>query len=95
MRALVLAAVVLSASPAPGDQRPNTLRMKCASIQTLVASRGAIVLTTGQFLYARYVRDGSFCLQGQLSAQPEFVPAADNPDCLLYTCKLRSHGRID
>jgi hypothetical protein len=92
MRILVLAAILLSARAAFANERPYTPRMTCASIQMLVASRGAIALTTRPFLYGRFVRDETFCLSGPLSAQPEFVAAADKPYCLLYTCKSRSYG---
>jgi hypothetical protein len=96
MRASLLSVFFLWIEAAFADERPYTPLMTCESIQALVASRGAVGFAIGPFLYGRYVRDASFCMPGPgQRAQPEFVPSADNPYCLLYTCSRQSRGKKD
>lgn len=83
---LVAAAVVLSVSPTFA-QRPSTLGMSCRQAQSLVASRGAVVLSTGRHTYDRFVASGGFCLSGEY-ADAAWAPTRDTAHCPLgYTCK--------
>jgi len=62
--------------------RPSTLAMTCAQAKALVASRGAIVLSTSPTTYDRYVRDASFCTWPEM-AQTAWVRTADVEQCPL------------
>lgn len=54
MRSAIILVVLLSAAPSYA-QRPSTLSMSCAEAQGVVASQGAIVLSTGRHTYDRFV----------------------------------------
>jgi hypothetical protein len=68
--------------------RPNAPSLTCSVIQGLVASRGELIVNTGQVTYERYIRDRSFCAQDEI-AEPDFVRSSDTPECLLYRCVYR------
>ena len=79
-------ALALLAGTAFG-QRPLTLAMSCGEAQSLVASHGAIVMSTGRHTYERFVATRGFCLLGE-HAWPAYAPTADARQCPLgYTCR--------
>ena len=80
MRALAALALLLTAPAAFAQGRPSTLNMTCAQAATLVASRGAVVLSTGPGLYDRYVAHQSLCPTGDFG-RPAFARTRDNPQC--------------
>lgn len=83
---LTLVATLLLTTGAVAQTRPLTLRMGCGQAKALVASRGAVVLSTGQNTFDRYVSSGAFCLSGEF-ARPAWVPTADDPQCAIgFTC---------
>lgn len=72
--------------PAHAQDRPLTRAMSCTSAQNLVARQGSIVLDTDRFIYDRYVRNASFCLNQQ-TTKAAWVPTKDTPNCFIgYTC---------
>jgi len=86
MRIAFCLLAVLAAGPALA-QRPSTLGMSCSEAQNVVASRGAIVLSTGQYTYDRFVAAPGFCSLGEW-ARPATAPTADTRSCRLgYTCQ--------
>ncbi|MFN3890507.1 MAG: hypothetical protein ACK4MV_08925 [Beijerinckiaceae bacterium] len=97
------AVTVLLAAPALGGAssgalaqgRPSTLNMSCAQAQGLVASRGAIVLSTGQFTYDRFVSNQTFCTPEE-ELIPTWAPTRDNPQCMVgFRCEMRRNWRFD
>ena len=79
-------ALTLLAGAAFG-QRPLTLAMSCGEAQSLVASHGAIVMSTGRHTYDRFVATRGFCRLGEY-AWPAWAPTADTRQCQLgYTCR--------
>ena len=53
----------------------------------LVAEQGAVVLTTGDHTYDRFVAHGGFCLPGEAPLRA-FAPAADASKCPVgYLCR--------
>lgn len=87
-RFVLLAAVLsLSATATAAQGRPDTTAMSCRQAAGLVASRGAVVLSTGQpDLYDRFVRDQSYCTR-ERTTQPAYEPTADSPSCFIgYRC---------
>jgi hypothetical protein len=63
--------------------------MQCKAAAALVASHGAIVLSTGPSTYDRYVQDDGFCQRDEIT-MPAFVHSADNPQCFIgYYCITR------
>lgn len=82
MRRAAALCIVLAAIPAAAlaQARPFVPAMSCAQARGLVRSAGAIVLSTGQFTYDRYVEDDGFCDADEYAA-PAFVPTRDNQAC--------------
>jgi hypothetical protein len=86
MRVEILIASLFIIAPASA-QRPSTLSMSCGEARAIVASHGAIVLSTGAHLYNRYVRAPGFCGLGNW-AERATVPTADVRQCPVgYICQ--------
>jgi hypothetical protein len=88
MRPVLIAAVVLSSAVTAAEaQRPSTLSMSCQQAQSLVAKRGAVVLSTGAHTYDRFVSSGRYCQVAEY-AYDGFAPTRDRESCLVgYVCK--------
>jgi hypothetical protein len=86
---LVLALVTIGASAHAFDRS----RATCSQLQSLVASRGAVVIHYGDGLYQRFVSTGSYCATGEYAKQT-YIPAADTQTCLLYYCQSEDRGGI-
>jgi hypothetical protein len=88
----VTAAVLLAsfAGVFSAEARESTLALTCANAAALVASRGAVVLTTGEHTYDRFVVHNGFCALGEV-AERALAPTLDSPRCPIgYTCAYRS-----
>ena len=93
MQRTLLAAVALLIGASAATGRPATYAMTCAEAQALVASTGAIVMSTGQYTYERFVAHRGFCRHGEF-ADRVYVPTSDNPQCRIgYHCILRPNLR--
>jgi hypothetical protein len=69
--------------------RPNTVTMSCGQAAATVARAGAIVLSTGEFTYERFVATNSFCLPGEIT-EPGIAPTIDSENCQVgYVCRQR------
>ena len=87
-KAIVAAAILLAGLQA-ASARPLTLKMSCAEAQRLVASAGAILLSTGPHTFERYVASDRFCLPDQYSEYAT-APTADTGNCPIgYVCRQR------
>jgi hypothetical protein len=60
--------------------------MTCAEVTALVAQQGAVVLSTGEFTYDRYVSGPGACLPGE-AARRSTVPTSDSGRCALKVCR--------
>jgi hypothetical protein len=81
----VLAATAASA-------RPSTLSMTCREAQSIVASKGAVVMSTGPHTYARFVAIVGYCMTAEWG-YPATAPTKDTPSCQLgYTCSTVPRG---
>ena len=68
MRACALSiALATLAVTASAEARPSTTTMSCGQAAATVARAGAIVLTTGEFTYERFVATSAFCLPGEIT----------------------------
>lgn len=91
-RTLTLALLTAAALAAPTGQalaqsRPYAPGLSCRALAQIVASRGAVVISTSRTTYDRYVANGSFCFPTQVTS-PAWVRTADTPNCFIgYTCK--------
>ncbi|MBB4039958.1 putative membrane protein [Microvirga flocculans] len=83
-------ALLAASAQALGQSHPMTLRMACAQARALVATQGAIVLSTSPFTYDRYVGAYGYCALGEI-ATPAWVPTADVAECPVgYRCLGRN-----
>jgi hypothetical protein len=91
-RILIGFMISVATTSAVAQPRPSTVAMGCGHASGLVASAGAIVLGTGGHTYDRFVRDGSFCVRGEVT-EPVWVLARDTPQCFVgYRCRT-PYGR--
>lgn len=85
MRGLLFTLALLAAAPAMAQHRVDARQLDCQSVQSLIAQRGAVVLTTGQHTYDRYVADRRFCFHPEVP-RITTVPSADTDQCPVYRC---------
>jgi hypothetical protein len=84
-RQVCLLLAIVSATTAMA--RPDTRAMSCAQAAALVRAQGAVVMSTGEFTYDRYVAGGAHCMALQITVRAT-APTADNPKCRVgFTCR--------
>jgi hypothetical protein len=89
LRAVSISLIAFAVASPAAAARPSTLGMSCAQAAATVASSGAIVLSTGQFTYDRFVAHSGFCLPGEIG-RPAVAPTADSPYCSIgYRCEQK------
>lgn len=89
----VLAALLAGTSIA--QARPSTLNMTCGEAQATVASYGAVVMSTGDHTYDRFVVHNGFCLPTEI-ARPASAPTLDANYCTVgYICEQRRNRYND
>ncbi len=82
-------------SDALAQARPSTLGISCGQAQSVVRSRGAIVLSTGAHTYDRFVASRRFCTPDE-ELEPTWAPTRDTAQCLVgYRCEMRRSYRYD
>ena len=62
--------------------RPSTLSMTCREAQALLASKGALVMTTGPHTYERFLAGDNYCMIA------EWPDAASAPTKDVRSCPL-------
>ena len=83
----VLAATLAGTSIS--EARPSTTTMTCAQAAATVARAGAIVLSTGEFTYDRFVATNAFCLPGEIT-EAGVAQTRDARFCQVgYVCRQR------
>jgi hypothetical protein len=87
LKSLVFAVGLLSAAAAAAQGRPDSRTMSCQQVQAFIANQGAVVLTTGQHTYDRYVRNSGQCFSTADIAVSARIPTADTPACRVYRCE--------
>ena len=94
MQRTLLAGVALLILASAAAARPATYAMTCAEAQALVAATGAIVMSTGQYTYERFVLHRGFCRHGEFLDRA-YAPTADDPQCRVgYECIWRPNLRL-
>lgn len=68
-------------------RRPDARAMNCDQVQATIESRGAVVLTTGQHTYDRYVVDGRYCSMGEVALM-QTISTRDTRQCVVYACRI-------
>ena len=90
---IAMLAALSSAAVAQG-KRPDTRTMDCDQVQEMISVRGAVVLTTGQHTYDRYVSDGRFCSMGEVALY-QTIRTRDNNQCVVHACRIDPFGPPD
>lgn len=67
------------------SRRPNSTAMTCGQVQSMINQRGAVVLSTGQHTFDRYVSNRNFCQHGEVLRR-DYVPTRDNNRCYVQRC---------
>lgn len=83
MMAIAASAALVAGAAAQG--RPDSRQMSCAQVQDLIVQNGAVVLTTGQFTYDRYVSSLRFCSHPSIPVI-DSVQTRDANQCPVYRC---------
>lgn len=81
---LLLAAVLPATAQ---SRRPDTRTMTCGQVQSLINQRGAVVMSTGQNTFDRYVANRNFCQHGEVLKR-DYVPTRDNNRCYVQRCAI-------
>jgi len=80
-------ALGLTASSALAQPGQVSGTLTCQTARQIVASRGAVVLSTGPRTYDRYVSSSQFCVLGE-TTEPAWIPTADTRQCFVgYRCR--------
>jgi hypothetical protein len=88
---IVMVLLPLSNLPAGAQARPDARTMACIDVRELVFGKGAVVITTGERTFARFVESQLFCQPVAEISTPAFVETRDNPECWIgYVCRNRS-----
>src|SRR5690606_1665967 len=86
-RKAIFASILMAAAlPALAQGRPDARTMSCERVQSLIAERGAVVLTTGRHTYDRYVQDGRFCDMLKV-ARPITITTQGGEPCVVMECR--------
>ena len=84
---LAALAYICVAGPALAQQMATTTKMSCAAARQIVSTRGAIVLSTGETTYDRFVASQRYCQRDEIN-KPAWVPTADMRQCFVgYRCE--------
>ncbi len=93
MRKLTILILLLSFADV-ANARHDVRTMSCAQARALVQQSGAIVLTTGQYTYDRYVAGQRYCERPYVIRRA-WVTTADTDQCNIgYTCEQRVFRRL-
>ena len=94
-RRVLSALAAMLAAMSTAEARPNTTTMSCGQAAATVARAGAIVLSTGELTYERFVAASTFCLGGEI-AEAGMAPTADSPNCQVgYICRQARNSSDD
>ena len=87
VKTVSLTSLVIIGLAGTAHARPDLRKMACAEAQEMVQRLGAVVFTTGQFTYSRFVANQSYCERGQIT-YPQYGATRDNPQCFVaYECR--------
>lgn len=65
--------------------RPDSRTMTCGQVQSLINQQGAVVLSTGQYTFDRYVTNANSCFRGQFT-RSAYIPTQDTQQCRVLRC---------
>ncbi|HSM41683.1 MAG TPA: hypothetical protein VK862_13090 [Afifellaceae bacterium] len=92
----IVLAMLLTGPSAAAERRPDIRTMNCADARALIFQRGAVVATTGENTYQRFVDDQLQCQPFDEIAVPAVAATRDNPQCWVGSvCRNRGDFKSD
>ena len=88
------AAAAMLAATSVAIARPDARTMSCEQARALLRQSGAVVLTTGQHTYDRYVSGYNYCSWPMAPTQT-WISTADTNQCPVYNCQRVDDGDDD
>ncbi|NRG19500.1 hypothetical protein HPQ64_17550 [Rhizobiales bacterium] len=84
---LICVLLALANTASLAQARPDTRSMTCAQAQAIVNQRGAVVMSTGQYTYDRFVASRAYCMRDEI-LKPLYAPTRDTAQCpVAYECR--------
>ncbi|MEO4000057.1 hypothetical protein [Mesorhizobium sp. CAU 1732] len=90
----LIGAMAVSLSATAAMARPDTRTMSCDEVRSLIIQNGAIVLTTGQHTFDRFVAARPFCDYPNIPTRMS-VPTTDTNSCIVYNCQRSLYDTSD
>ena len=88
MRFIVGILLVLALA-GPASARPDARKMTCEQARQMIRQNGAVVMTTGQYTYKRFVASIGYCDYWE-TTRSAWTATRDNPKCRIgYVCEDR------
>ncbi len=66
--------------------RPDARAMTCQQTQNLIRQQGAVVITTGQHTYERFVSRTGYCYHPEVR-HITYISTRDTDQCPVYNCE--------
>ncbi|MEP3046749.1 MAG: hypothetical protein ABJL55_01770 [Roseibium sp.] len=67
--------------------RPDTRKMTCEQAKALVKKQGAVVMTTGQHTFERFIAHAGYCEADAKNLRATYAPTKDEKKCAVgYRC---------
>ena len=74
------ALLMLAISSIQAQARPDSRSMTCASARALIQSYGAVIMSTGNHTYDKYVKNHAYCNLDE-GTKNGYAPTLDNRRC--------------
>lgn len=84
--AIAVAALAAFSAPLAAQGRPDVRAMTCGQVHALIAQRGAVVLTTGQHTYDRFVAGRRWCDHPNIPMAVR-ITTRDTDRCVIHNCQ--------
>lgn len=81
-----ITALAIAATASASFARPDARQMSCGQTQSLVERSGAVVITTGQHTYDRFVAHDGYCYHPEVR-EITYIRTRDTDQCPIYHCE--------
>jgi len=92
----LFAMLLMASIQAQAQGRPDARTMTCGEVRSLIDQRGAVVITTGNYTYQRFVAHRGFCNYSERIGH-DWIATSDIAECRLRICvdplKFKRRGR--
>ncbi|MBO6716513.1 MAG: hypothetical protein JJ913_01010 [Rhizobiaceae bacterium] len=81
-----IAVTAIAATVAVSVARPDARTMTCHQTQALIEQNGAVVISTGQHTYERFVAYNGYCYHPEVR-NITYISTRDTDECPVYHCE--------